>query len=122
MKAASDRNPGVAQRGTEFRRAFGVESATEKTSDFRGLRIEPLRQGFRRVANAREFRVQVVEAHREGVLGDFAGDLLGAEVECVGERPIQVFGELKGRRESLDEEVLGLRRNDAVRVDTVVET
>ena len=44
---------------------------------------------------------------------------LGREMECVGERPVQVLGELKRRGQAIDEEVLGVRRDDAVRFDAV---
>ena len=37
-------------------------------------------------------------------------------MEGVGERPVQVLGELKRRGQAIDEEVLGVRRDDAVRL------
>ena len=53
---------------------------------------------------------------------DLAGDGFGSEVERVGERPVQVLGELKRCRQPLDEEVLRLGRNDAVGLDAILET
>ena len=86
------------------------------------MRIEPFGQSLGRIADPREPGVEAVEAGREGVLHDLAGDLLGSTVECVGERSVQVLRELKRRGQPLDEKVLSLGCDDAVRVDAVLET
>ena len=74
------------------------------------------------MADPREPGVETVEAGREGISHDFAGDFSCSEVECVGERPVQVLREPKRRGQPLDEKVLSLGRDDAVRVDAVLET
>ena len=74
------------------------------------MRIEPFGQGLGRIADPRELGFETVEAGREGVLHDLAGDLLGSEVECVGERPpVQVFRELKRRGQPLGRWRAGVR-------------
>ena len=83
----------------------------------RRMRIEPFGRRLGRIAVPREPGVETVEAGREGVSHDFAGDFSGSEVECVGERPVQVLCEVKRRGQPLDEKVLSLGRDDAVRVD-----
>ncbi len=86
------------------------------------MRIEPFGQSLGRIADPREPGVETVEAGREGVLHDLAGDLLGSEVECVGEHAVKVLRDLKWRGQPLDEKVLSLGRDDAVRGDAVLET
>ena len=43
------------------------------------MRIEPFGQGLGRIADPRELDVETVEAGREGVLHDLAGDVLGSD-------------------------------------------
>ena len=79
------------------------------------MRIEPFGQTLGRIADPRKPGVETVEAGREGVLHGLSGDLLGSEVECVGEHAVQVLRDLKWRGQPLDEKVLSLGRDDAVR-------
>ena len=102
--------------------ATAICGPTSCSPDLRRVRIEPFGQGLGRVADSRELRVETVESDREGILDDLAGDGFGSEVERVGERPVQVLGELKRCRQPFDEEVLRLGRNDAVWVDAILET
>ena len=117
---SSGRNAGVAQVGAEIRGSFRVQPPVQKSPDFRRVCIEPFGQSLGRVADARELRVELVEPGRQSILGDFPRDLLGSEMERVGERPVQVLGELKRCGQALDQKVLGLRCDDAVRIDAVL--
>ena len=119
---SASRHPGIAQGGAELRGPFRVQSPIQETPDLGWVRIKPFGQGLGRIADPRELRVEAVESGRQGVLDDLSGDGLGSEVECVGQRPVQVLGELKRRGQPLDKEVLGLGCGDAVRIDAVLKT
>ena len=73
----------------------GSSLSFRKRRDLRRMRIEPFGQSLGRIADPREPGVETVEAGREGVFHDLAGNLLGSEVECVGEHAVQVLRDLK---------------------------
>ena len=61
-----------------FRVRIRIEAALRKRRTS-GMRIEPFGQGLGRIADPRELDVETVEAGREGVLHDLAGDVLGSD-------------------------------------------